>query len=832
MSCIATVHRRFALQGSCRASDQLQFRVLGGRLLARQRLTDWRQVRPSSRQTSFKHRAICRGQDCTNFPATSDNSQSKPTKFLHFLRQQAALAAGALFIFMLLVRPITTRWHRAHQPVAEPTPAAVWLPRSATDQEESRKPTQAEHSMPASMYAAMSSGIPATSSRLLRMSDACLMQLTVTLQQVLLANVLVKIGAVFTVALPLVWLGGLLYHCTSGESLQISLFKVYAVLYRAPGAKVTEETTLPAALLMNLIFLCGLFTFAVVLGFVSEEIKSQLRSVKAGNYAVIAQDHTLVLNWNPQLVPLLKQMSLAKTHQIKAVLHDKPVVILAERDKLVMDAELGSILRECKIKVITREGAPHFVKDLAGVSAGQAKTIIVLNPDKAVDAVKSKTATVLAIEAARSRHPSMTYCDQNIVLQTPEEDRCPPIPGENPLIDLLHRQQKGSCRPVRVNGARDITRLMAQTAIQPGVANVYCAVTQHSRNGATFYLENFPTMTGRSYREVRRSFKQGVVCGYVSKSDHSLHLNPGEQQKLEWGDRLIVLANDDSFEPGQGHEPAGEWVGGPHDGMGPECLAEKARSAPPSGSNHKNIVVVGWGDTVDELAAGLAEFAVDGTLVTVISPDRPHGLPQEPLRGCTFRHVEGSPTSFQSFHQAGLAECDSLLLGGLAHMPSKEADAHMLSTLMQVQDFLHTYRTRSKSAHLVTTIAHPETTEVANHLIGQGDNVLTAELVHPEELMSGLLSQVAAEPDLAPLLSELVDNSDGQEIYLRRPERYGLSSSTPTSFAHVSEVTRWQQETAIGYIAGDDGKLHLAPGPDERHIFDEHARVVVIAESD
>lgn len=53
--------------------------------------------------------------------------------------------------------------------------------------------------------------------------------------QVLLANVLVKIGAVFTIALPLVWLGGLLYHCTSGESLQISLFKVYAVLYRAPG---------------------------------------------------------------------------------------------------------------------------------------------------------------------------------------------------------------------------------------------------------------------------------------------------------------------------------------------------------------------------------------------------------------------------------------------------------------------------------------------------------------------------------------------------------------------------------------------------------------------
>ena len=57
-------------------------------------------------------------------------------------------------------------------------------------------------------------------------------------------------------------------------------------------------------------------------------------------------------------------------------------------------------------------------------------------------------------------------------------------------------------------------------------------------------------------------------------------------------------------------------------------------------------------------------------------------------------------------------------------------------------------RTRSKTAHLVTTIAHPETIEVANHLIGQGDNVLTAELVHPEELMSGLLSQVPYLPYL------------------------------------------------------------------------------------
>ena len=52
-----------------------------------------------------------------------------------------------------------------------------------------------------------------------------------------------------------------------------------------------------------------------------------------------------------------------------------------------------------------------------------------------------------------------------------------------------------------------------------------------------------------------------------------------------------------------------------------------------------------------------------------------------------------------------------------------------------------------------------------------------------------VFGQVAAEPDLAPLLSELVDNSDGQEIYLRRPERYGLASENPTNFAHVNPLS-------------------------------------------
>ena len=37
-----------------------------------------------------------------------------------------------------------------------------------------------------------------------------------------------------------------------------------------------------------------------------------MRAVKSGNYAILAQEHTLVLGWNSAAVPLLRQIALAK----------------------------------------------------------------------------------------------------------------------------------------------------------------------------------------------------------------------------------------------------------------------------------------------------------------------------------------------------------------------------------------------------------------------------------------------------------------------------------------------------------------------------------------
>ncbi len=57
-------------------------------------------------------------------------------------------------------------------------------------------------------------------------------------------------------------------------------------------------------------------------------------------------------------------------------------MVLAERDKDDMDAQLKRALWGQKIEWHTRSGAPHAIADLDKVAAGQARTIILLQPDQ------------------------------------------------------------------------------------------------------------------------------------------------------------------------------------------------------------------------------------------------------------------------------------------------------------------------------------------------------------------------------------------------------------------------------------------------------------------
>lgn len=73
-----------------------------------------------------------------------------------------------------------------------------------------------------------------------------------------------------------------------------------------------------------------------------------------------------------------------------------------------------------------------------------------------------------------------------------------------------------------------------------------------------------------------------------------------------------------------------------------------------------------------------------------------------------------------------------------------QADASLLSSIIMVQDLLiESQRPRSHPVHVVGVVRNPQTVKVANYMVKDlSQGTMTAELLQPDELVSGLMAQV------------------------------------------------------------------------------------------
>ncbi|KAK9839363.1 hypothetical protein WJX84_008646, partial [Apatococcus fuscideae] len=242
------------------------------------------------------------------------------------------------------------------------------------------------------------------------------------------------------------------------------------------------------------------------------------------------------------------------------------------------------------------------------------------------------------------------------------------------------------------------------------------------------------------------------------------------------------------------------------------------------------LVIAWFNHDLTDLANALAAFAPHGSLVTVICANKLEGLPKEESKGpCRFRLIQGDPTKVCMLSEAGIEEADSLIVGGIECLDQKRADTFMLAMLMALQDTCRRgMRRTSKPLHVVGQIRRQETVQVANHLLERlGQGQVTAELLQPDELVSGMMAQIAAEPNMAALLTDFIYSSEGRDLGLRSPADYFIDPEEPCSFELLSELCRLRDHTALGYIA--DGSVKLNPLAKSTRKFNKDDQVIVLS---
>ena len=236
-----------------------------------------------------------------------------------------------------------------------------------------------------------------------------------------------------------------------------------------------------------------------------------------------------------------------------------------------------------------------------------------------------KTATLLGLQSCRS-HPSTTLLRQRVVLQNPDvrpEGSGGSSERQQQQHTLAHIVQRSvppaaNLKLVEVNGNRNLARLIAQSAVQPGVSTILGQIAQSAPGAPDFRLVEVRaacagsggggSSTGSagnngaegsiSYQEARRKLANAVVCGYVSHSDRETHLNPPDTQLLSSYDKLVVLSHTSLPQLAPG--------GSTTLGMDVAALQQQVEAAVLPAPMPKSIVVVGWSGPLADLMVSAA----------------------------------------------------------------------------------------------------------------------------------------------------------------------------------------------------------------------------------
>ncbi|GBF95117.1 ion channel POLLUX [Raphidocelis subcapitata] len=669
-----------------------------------------------------------------------------------------------------------------------------------------------------------------------------------------------KLMAVLAVAVPVVLAGGFAYKRAMGVPWGQALTKAYHVMGNCPGIDITQEEKTSGLLISNAVYLAGMLGFAAVLGIIIDDISSAVAEVRHGNFPIAERGHTVVLGWNRQTLPTLRQIALAQAQAGDARPFGMPVVVLADRDKMEMDREVLEALGT-SLPVITRSGSGARLEDLRRAAAAAASAVLLQYPDSAdADAAAAEQAAALAA-LKREGGPY----GQKIIVQgsyTPGDDDADPT-----AVALAAARGGGGVGPgagaaelVMTNGERRLSQLMAQVALQPGLEYVLGDLLEFEDDyrGAEFYMAPVtPDLAGRPFKEVRRAFSTGVVVGFMERGPGgALRLNPRDGDAVPAGSNLVFVAAGQSVE--RAEAPV-------------ETSLPRLRRPRGGQLRRRHIAVLCFERDPAPILAAIADFAPRGSRVTLVcsDPNAKEALKVLSRRGIKAEAVAGSPASGAALRAARLERADTAVVWGAGSSPAG-GDAQAVSTVLQLQSFAARHLEagrRSTSLDVVVCVNSTSTEEVLWHatLSHEAEQAAAAaaaraadaaaggaarrgardpadtpaalqlHMLNPDQLMAGIVTQAAIEPRLNRVIAELFTNDRGHEIYLKRASCFGLppagAKPSELSWSQVQEAVRARGQTAVGLapIAGGPDAIVLAPAADERFVLEEGDEIIVVA---
>jgi voltage-gated potassium channel Kch len=545
---------------------------------------------------------------------------------------------------------------------------------------------------------------------------------------------------------------------------------------------------------MLIVTIGGIFIVSALIGVLNTGLEEQLERLRKGRSRVLESGHTLILGWSSQIFTILSELMIANENQ-----KDARIVVLAKQDKVGMEEQIRERVEETgSTRVIVRSGNPIDLNDLELGSPHTARSIIVLPPE--------------------NDDPD-TYVIKTILALTNNPNR-----QEEPYHIVTQIRSHKNIPVVRMVGAKDlvfplltgdlIARVVAQTSRQSGLSVVYTELLNFG--GDEIYFTQEPNLSGKTFGEALLAYEDSTVMG-LRKVDGSILLNPPMETRIEPGDQLFALSEDDDtiHLSGLTNIPIEESL------IRSGVKAKKRDS--------ERTLLIGWNRSAAIIVQELDAYVINGSQVTVLADDSRARdaiiACEKKLKNQKLTYIPGDTTNRELLDSLNIMEYDHVIVLAASGLETQEADARTLVTLLHLRDIVAQDETPFSIVSEMLDLRNRELAEVA-----QVDDFIVSD-----HLISLMLAQLSEDDKLFDVFQDIFD-PEGAEIYLKPVEDY-VETGQSVTFYTVVEAARRRGETALGYRitaeennAKTDYGVYTNPIKSNKVIFSKEDRIIVVAE--
>ncbi|MBM3126601.1 MAG: potassium transporter TrkA [Chloroflexi bacterium] len=547
-------------------------------------------------------------------------------------------------------------------------------------------------------------------------------------------------------------------------------------------------------LVMLLVTLGGIFIVSTLIGILSNGLESRIDQLRKGRSVVLERDHTLILGWTPQVFNIVLELVLANESRRSGAI----IVILADQDKVEMEDAIKERIPDTKnTRVICRSGSPIDLTDLEIASPHSARSIIILPEGSDPDTHVIKSVLAITNNPGRREQP------YHIVTQIRD-------PKNIDVVKMVGTRDV--IQPILTNDL--IARVVAQTSRQSGLSIVYTELMNFG--GDEIYFKHEAALTGKAYGDALLAFDSSTVMG-IRKADGTLLMSPDMKTRIESGDWLFALAEDDDkvHTSGFAHYPIQESL--------IRKVSQGKRAKP------ERALILGWNRSGSTIIRELDHYVAKGSQITVVSDiynlDKKIRLESGRLKNQKVTVQEGDIRDRDLLEKLQAAEYDHVIVLAYSHLEPQEADAITLVTLLHLRDIAERDETPFSIVSEMLDLRNRELAEAAR----------VDDFIVSEHLISLMMAQLSENAELMDIFTDIFD-PEGAEIYLKPVEDYVVIGQK-VNFYTVVEAARRRGETAIGYRilsesheADKSYGVHTNPRKSGMVTFSQEDKVIVIAE--